>query len=56
MESELSYKNRCVFSLVGNYLHPSKNSKQLIFNINAVVFDSNKLFRFMKMVKRLPEF
>ena len=25
------------FSLVGNYLHPSNNSRQLIFNINAVV-------------------
>ena len=23
MESELSYKNRCFFSLVGNYLRPS---------------------------------
>ena len=26
-----------VFSLVGNYLRPSNNSRQLIFNINAVV-------------------
>ena len=25
------------FSLVGNYLRPSNNSRQLIFNINAVV-------------------
>ena len=25
------------FSLIGNYLRPSNNSKQLIFNINAVV-------------------
>ena len=25
------------FALVGNYLRPSKNSRQLIFNINAVV-------------------
>ena len=24
------------YSLVGNYLRPSNNSKQLIFNINAV--------------------
>ena len=36
LESELSYKNRC-FSLVCNYLRPSNNSRQLIFNINAVV-------------------
>ena len=26
------------FSLVGNYLGPSKNSRLLIFTINAVVF------------------
>ena len=26
-----------VFSLVSNYLRPSNNSRQLIFNINAVV-------------------
>ena len=26
-----------VFSLVRNYLRPSNNSRQLIFNINAVV-------------------
>ena len=25
------------FSLIGNYLRPSNNSRQLIFNINAVV-------------------
>ena len=25
------------FSIVGNYLRPSNNSRQLIFNINAVV-------------------
>ena len=30
------FKNRC-FSLVSNYLRPSRNSSQLIFNINAVV-------------------
>ena len=36
-KSELSYKNRCFFSLVGNYLRPSNNSRQLVFNINAVV-------------------
>ena len=35
-KSELSYKNRC-FSLVCNYLRPSNNSRQLIFNIKAVV-------------------
>ena len=27
----------CVFPLVCNYLRPSNNSRQLIFNINAVV-------------------
>ena len=26
-----------VFSIVGNYLRPSNNYRQLIFNINAVV-------------------
>ena len=36
-KSELSDKNRCVFSLVCNYLRPSNNSRQLIFNMNAVV-------------------
>ena len=35
-KSELSYKNGC-FSPVGNYLPTSNISKQLIFNINAVV-------------------
>ena len=35
-KSELSYKKQ-VFSLVGNYLRPSNNSRQLIFNINTVV-------------------
>ena len=25
------------FSIIGNYSRPSKNSRQLIFNINAVV-------------------
>ena len=30
-------KNRCFFSLVGNYLRPSNNYRQSIFNINAVV-------------------
>ena len=32
-KSELSYKTGD-FSLVGNYLRPSNNSRQLIFNIN----------------------
>ena len=36
-KSELSYKNRCFFSLVGNYLRPSNNYRWLFFNINAVV-------------------
>ena len=35
-KSELSYKIKC-FSLVCNYLRPSNNSRQLIFNINVVV-------------------
>ena len=29
-KSELSYKNRFFFSLVGNYLRPSNNYRQLI--------------------------
>ena len=45
-----------VFSLFCNYLRPSNNSRQLIFNINAVVFDSDNLLRLTKMVKCLPEF
>ena len=35
-KSEVSYKNRCS-SLVGNYLRPSNNYRELIYNINAVV-------------------
>ena len=27
---------RGIFNLIGNYLQPSNNSRQLIFNINAV--------------------
>ena len=27
-----------VFPLIGNYLRPSNNSRQLIFNVNAVAF------------------
>ena len=41
------------FSLVRNYLRLSNNSRQLIFNINAVVL---LVLRLMKMVKCLPEF
>ena len=33
---ELSYKTG-VFSLVSDYLRPSNNSRQLIFNINALI-------------------
>ena len=45
------------FSLVRNYLRASNNSRLMLFNnINAVVFDSDNLLRFMKMVKCLPEF
>ena len=36
-KSELSYKNKCFFSLVGDYLRPSNNYRRLIFNINAVI-------------------
>ena len=37
-KSKLSYYNRC-FSPIGNYMYlrHSNNSRQLIFNINAVV-------------------
>ena len=45
-----------VFSLVSNYLRPSNNSRQLIFNINALVFDRDNLLRFTTMVKSLREF
>ena len=30
------FSNMCIF-LVGNYLRPSRNSRQLIFNINDAV-------------------
>ena len=43
------------FSLAGIYLRPSNNSRQLIFNINAVVLIDINLLKFMKMVKCLPE-
>ena len=38
-------------ALVRNYLRPSNNSRQLIFNI-----DGYNLLKFMKMVNCLPEF
>ena len=44
------------FSLVGNYLRPSNNSRPLDFNINAVVLKVIPCLRFTKMVKCLPEF
>ena len=44
------------FSLVSNYLRPSNNSRQLIFNINTSCFDCDNLLRFTKMVKSLREF
>ena len=40
-KSELSDKNRLFFSLVCNYLRPSNNSRQLLFNINYVVLIVN---------------
>ena len=43
------------FSLVSNYLRPSINSRQLIFNINAVVLIDIILLKFMKMVKCILE-
>ena len=35
-KKELSYQIGVVFSLVGNYLRPSNNSRPLNFNVNAV--------------------
>ena len=43
------------FSLVGNYLRPSNNHRQLILTINAVVLILI-LLRFTKLVKCIPEF
>ena len=37
MEKLIILSNRCFFSLVGNYLRPSNNSRPLNFNINAFV-------------------
>ena len=54
MGSELLYKTS-VFSLLCNYLRLSNNSRQSIFNINAVIFDTDVLLKFTKMVKCLPE-
>ena len=46
-----------VFSLVCNYLRPSNNSRQLIFNINAVVLALMICFKIItKKVKCIPEF
>ena len=45
-----------VFSLVCNYLRPSNNSRQLIFNINAVVLAPDNLVIITKKVKCIPEF
>ena len=45
-----------VFSLVGNYLRPSNNYRQSIFNINAAVFGTDNLLRFTFLVKCIPEF
>ena len=45
-----------VLYLVCNYLRPSNNSRQLIFDKNAVVLIVIILIRFTKMVKCLPEF
>ena len=38
------------FSLVCNYLRPSNNSRQLIFNINAVFFGTNNLLIITKKI------
>ena len=51
-KSELSYKTSVFFSIVGNYLRLSKNSRQLI----CWCFDSDNLLRFTKLVKFIPEF
>ena len=45
-----------MFSIVGNYLRPSNNYRQLIFNINAVVLILDNLLRLTKLVKCIPEF
>ena len=43
------------FSLVRNYLRPSNNTRQWIFD-KCCCFDRYNLLKFMKMVKYLPEF
>ena len=37
MHEKVNYLIKQVFSVVGHYLRPSNNSRQLIFNINVVV-------------------
>ena len=54
-KSEISYIKRCVFSLVGNYLRPSNNSPQLIFNIISVVL-MVIICKAKENGKTLPEF
>ena len=49
-------KTGVFFSLIGNYLRPSNNSRRLIFNINAVVLIVITCSDLKKMVKCLPEF
>ena len=44
------------FSLIGNYLRPSNNYRQLIFWHKCCCFDSVIVLKFTKMVKCLPEF
>ena len=53
-KSELSYKAG-VFSLVGDYLRPSNNYRQLIKH-KCCCFDTDNLLRFTKLVKCFPEF
>ena len=36
-EKGIILSKEVLFSLIGNYLRPSNNSRQLIFNINTVV-------------------
>ena len=43
------------FSLLCNYLRPSNNSRQLIFNINAVVL-ALIICKLLRKVKCIPEF
>ena len=43
------------YSLVGNYLRTSNNYRQLILN-KYRCFDTDKLLRFTKLVKCIPDF